>query len=210
MQGIGLQDLARLRIDSSRNQHLALFLACRHRHHHRLSRRGRSVIHRGVADVHARQFGHHTLVLKDIMKSTLRNLCLIRRIAGQELRARQQGRNHRRGIVVVDTIACETRQLTVLLTKLLKELAHLHLTHRQRQLVVAPETDGLWNLGIEFIETLHARCRQHRLQVIFGMGEILIHYLCMPPKLGGWGSEQAFIRSFLYCYSWSLRLFRPL
>ena len=71
MQGVGVEHLTCLGIQGTRHQHLILFLAGGHGHHHGLGSGSRTVVHRGVADVHARQFGHHTLIFKDIMERAL-------------------------------------------------------------------------------------------------------------------------------------------
>ena len=120
MQGIGLEYLAGLRIQTSRHQYLILFLTCSNSHHHGLSSSGSTIVHRGISDVHPCQLGHHTLVLKDIVKRALRDFCLIGSVRRQELRALQQLRNDRGGIVVVDAHTRKARQLLVHEAELLK------------------------------------------------------------------------------------------
>ena len=146
--GVGLDDGKRLGVDGFRDEHLALLLTGGHRHHHGLGRCGRTVIHRGVRDVHARQLGHHRLILKDIVQRALRDLGLIRRVRGQQLRALQQIGNDRRRVVVVDAATGEAHERLVLLAELLEELAHLQFAHLRRQLIVAAEADVFRNLGV--------------------------------------------------------------
>ena len=71
MQGIGIQHLTRLGVETSRHQHLILFLACSHRHHHRLSAGGGAIVHRGIGDVHPGEFSHHRLIFEDIVQRAL-------------------------------------------------------------------------------------------------------------------------------------------
>ena len=114
MQGIGLQHFKGLWIHGSSNQHLVLLLTSSYSHHHSLCSSRSTIIHGGIGNVHAREFCHHRLILENVMQGALRNLCLIGRIAGQELRARQQTGNGRRGVMVVDTHTCKAGQLAIL------------------------------------------------------------------------------------------------
>ena len=62
----------------------------------------------------------------------------------------------------------------VLRAQFLKQLTDLYLAHLRRYLVVTLKTDALWNLGIEFVKALYAHLLHHHLQIILGMGKILI------------------------------------
>ena len=68
-----------------RYQYLVLFLTSSHSHHHSLGTSGRAIVHRGIRDVHTRQFGHHRLIFKDIVQCALRYLSLIGSVRGKEL-----------------------------------------------------------------------------------------------------------------------------
>ena len=87
MQGIGIQHLTRLGVETCRHQHLILFLTCCHCHHHRLSTGGSAIVHRGIGDGHPREFCHHRLIFEDVMQGALGDLCLVRGIGGKELGA---------------------------------------------------------------------------------------------------------------------------
>ena len=71
MEGIGLKHLEGVGIQTARHQHLALLLTGSDSHHHRLCAGGRTVVHRGIGDVHTREFGHHTLIFEDIVERAL-------------------------------------------------------------------------------------------------------------------------------------------
>ena len=175
MQGIGLQHLKGLGVETARHQHLIDFLTSSHRHHHRLSTCGGAVIHRSIGDVHTCEFSHHALIFKDIVQGSLRYLCLIGGIRGQELRTLQQTGNDGRGVVVIYTQTSKAGQLFILGAEFLEHLSYFQFAGTSRQLIIAFEADALWYLGIEFIKTLYARLRQHRLKVLIRMWKILIH-----------------------------------
>ena len=71
----------------------------RARHHQRLGRAGRAVVHGRVGDIHAGQFADHRLKLEDRLQRSLRDLRLIRRVRGEELAARNQRVDHHGPIV---------------------------------------------------------------------------------------------------------------
>ena len=79
------------------------------RHQHRLGGRGRAVIHRGVGDLHAGQHRDLGLELEQIMQRALRDLGLVRRVGGEELRALDQVIDARRHVVLVGAAADEER-----------------------------------------------------------------------------------------------------
>ena len=83
---IGVDHPARLRVKGFAHQHLRGFLCRTECHHHGFGRGGGTVVERGIRDVHARQFGHHALVFKDVVERALRDFRLVRRVAGQEFR----------------------------------------------------------------------------------------------------------------------------
>ena len=114
MQGVGLDDLDGLGIHGTRHEDTIRLLACCHGHHHGLGTSCRAIVHRCIGNVHARQFSHHGLILKDIVQRSLRYFRLIRRVAGQEFRALQQLRNGCWRIVVIDAKTRKARQRLVL------------------------------------------------------------------------------------------------
>ena len=71
VQGVGLQHLVGIRIDGTSHQHFVCLLARCYCHHHCLGTGRRAVVHRGVRYVHARQLGHHALVLKNVVQRAL-------------------------------------------------------------------------------------------------------------------------------------------
>ena len=176
MQGVGVEHLACPGVHRAGHQHLVLLLAGSHSHHHGLCSGGRAVVHRGVADVHACQLGHHRLVLEDVVQRALRDFCLIGRVGREELRALQQAWNHGGRVVVIDAVAREASQLLVLRAKLREDIAHLQFAHLRWQLVVAPEANAFRYLGVQGIERIDAHSPQHRLEVLFCMREELIHF----------------------------------
>ena len=113
MQSVSVEHLTGLWIKAGRDKNLILFLTSSHSHHHSLSSSCSSIVHRGVGDVHTCEFGHHALILEDIMERALRDLCLIRGVGGKELRTLQQTRNHRGGVMIIYAHASETGELFV-------------------------------------------------------------------------------------------------
>ena len=109
------------------------------------------------------------------MQRALRNLCLVGRIAGQELRAAQQVGDDGWRVMVIDAGTGKAYQLLVLCAQLLKQLTYLELAHALGQLVVASEAEVRWDVVVERVEAFDACCLQHLLQVRLSMGEILIH-----------------------------------
>ena len=76
--------------------------------------------------------------------------------------------------MVVDPIACKAGELFVLRTQFFKEFAHLHLTHLRGQLVVALETNGIRDLGIEVVEGPYPDFLHHRLQIVFRLRKVFV------------------------------------
>ena len=100
--------LAILRMHRPRN-HRLIAPGHAHRHHHRLGRAGRPVIHRRVRNLHAGQLADHRLELEHRLQRALRNLRLIRRIAGQKLAALHQRIDDHRLIVPIHPRAQKAR-----------------------------------------------------------------------------------------------------
>ena len=72
-----------------------------HGHQHRFRRARGTVVHAGVGHIHAGQFGNHGLEFEDGLQRSLRDLRLIRRIAGQKFAALHQRVNDHRAIVAI-------------------------------------------------------------------------------------------------------------
>ena len=148
---IGINHAAHLRVDGVAYQYLRAFLSCGESHHHRLGSSRSPVVHRCVRHIHAGKLRHHTLILEDIVQRTLRNLCLIRCIAGQELRALHDTGNHRRRIMIIYTAAGKACQLIVHHPQGVEELTDFQLAHRISDLVVAFEADILRHIRVESV-----------------------------------------------------------
>ena len=69
--GVGGHHLCHFGVDGFGDEHLARLLGGGHTHHGGLSGGSGSVVERGIGNVHAREFGHHRLELKDIMEGSL-------------------------------------------------------------------------------------------------------------------------------------------
>ena len=80
----GLDRRAVMRMQISRQHRLAA-LGDPVRHQHRLGRRRRAVVHRGIRHFHAGQHGDLSLELEQRLQRALRDLGLVWRIGRQEL-----------------------------------------------------------------------------------------------------------------------------
>jgi hypothetical protein len=96
-----------MRVDRLREDDLLLPLGQAFREQHRFAQGRRAVVQRRVRDVERREEALVRLVLEDRLQRPLRNLGLIRRVRGEELRAQQQLVDARRLIVRVRAAAEE-------------------------------------------------------------------------------------------------------
>ena len=71
------------------------------RHHHRLGRGGRAVIHGGVGDLHAGEQAHLGLELEQVLQRALGDFRLVGRVGGKELAALDQVVHGGRDVVAV-------------------------------------------------------------------------------------------------------------
>src|SRR6266481_5884313 len=73
------------------------------RHHHGLGGARRTVVHRGIRQVHAGEFRDHRLELEDGLQRALRKLRLVRRIRSQEFAALHERVNDYWAVMEVST-----------------------------------------------------------------------------------------------------------
>ena len=173
--GIGVDNAHGLRVYGFRDEHLRGLLGIRECHHHGFGSCCGTVVHGGIADVHARELGHHRLILEDVVQRALRNLGLIRCVGGEELRTLDEILHDGRCIVVVDAGTGEAGERFVEFCHRVEQLAQLHFRLCLWEVVLLAEANALGHVGIEVVERLHARLLKHRLQVFVGMWEILVH-----------------------------------
>ena len=141
-------------------------------HTHRFRRDGRSVIARGVGDIQARQGADHRLILEDVAQRTLRNLALVGRVGGQELRTGGDVRDDGRHVMVIGTGTDKHLQLGVHRSEGGEEVPHLLLRHRIRkvQFLLVEKLGG--NVGIQLVHRRDPDPLQHPGDVFLRMGEI--------------------------------------
>lgn len=96
-----------MRMDGLGENDLLLALGQALREQHRLTKRGRAVVERGVRDVEAGQQALVRLVFEDRLQRPLRDFRLIRRVRRQELGAREELVDHGRLVVRVRAAAEE-------------------------------------------------------------------------------------------------------
>ena len=104
----GLDRGAVMRMQVSRQHRLAP-LGDPVRHQHRLGRRGRAVIHRGIGHFHAGQHGDLSLKLEQCLQRALGDLGLIGRIGSKKLGALNQVVDARRNVMPIGAAADEER-----------------------------------------------------------------------------------------------------
>ena len=108
MRGQRLHRLAVVRVQAAGEHRLP---PPRHavRHQHRLGGGGRAVVHGGVGDLHAGEVRDLRLELEEILQRALRDLRLVGRVGGQELRALDDVVDRRRHMMAVGAGADEER-----------------------------------------------------------------------------------------------------
>ena len=148
--GIGIDDATHLGVKGSADEYRISLLGIGKRHHNSLSSSRSTIIHRGIANIHARQFSHHRLIFKDVVQRTLRDLCLIGCVAGQKLRALDDVLHHRGSIMVVDACTSKDGQRTTdsIVRHRVEQVTNLHLAQCFRQVILPTKTDGFRNVGI--------------------------------------------------------------
>ncbi len=111
------------------------------RHHHRLGRTRRAIIHRGIRQVHAGEFRNHRLELEDGLQRALRKLRLIRRVGGQKFAALHQRIDHHRPVMEVSPGAEKTGvTFAVFFCALLEPVDDFRLRHLARNSEIARQT----------------------------------------------------------------------
>ena len=176
--GVGVDNPTNFRVEGFADEHLCGFLGSAECHHHGFGSCCGTIVHGSIGDVHARELGHHALVFKDVVEGALGNLCLVRRIASEELRAFDEVLHDGRCIVIVAPCSSKHREWCIQLGKGTEVFAEFNLALSLRQVVLVLEVDSFRNIGIEFFKGAHARFLQHLLQVIFRMGEIFVIHCC--------------------------------
>ena len=174
---VGLDDAAHLWVHRLAHQDAVCLLGVAPSHHGSLRRSGSAVVHRGVGNVHARQLCNHRLILEDVVKRALRYFGLIRRIGRQELRALDEVLHYAGRIVIVASCTGKANELLCALrcSQLFEEESQVGLRESLRQFVVSLEARSLRNVGKEVVNRLRTGSLQHLLQVLLGVGKILVH-----------------------------------
>ena len=152
MLRVGAHHLAILRVHRARNHHP---IASRHahRHHRGLRRCGRSVVHRRVRDIHARQLADHRLEFKDGLQGPLRDLRLIGRVRGEKLAALYDGVDQHGPVVPVNARAQKTRvAVGVLRRRGFEVIDDFRFAHLARNHKVARQPIFLRNDGKEIVD----------------------------------------------------------
>ena len=146
------------------------------RHQHGLSRRGGTVVHRGVGNLHPGQERHLGLKLIKILQRALRDFRLIRRVGGKKFRTLDQMIHRGRNMMAISAGAAEERHRAG------RNIARGHACHRAfdihfalrvRQIELGAGDDGfLRNTGEQGINIGHADLRQHLRPVGRGKRQI--------------------------------------
>ncbi len=111
------------------------------RHHHGLGSGRRAVIHRGVRQVHAGEFGDHRLELEDGLQCALRKFRLIRRVGRQEFAALHERVNDHRPVMEVSSGSEKTGvTFAVFFRALLEPIDDFRLSHLPGNSEVARQT----------------------------------------------------------------------
>ncbi len=100
MRRVGRNHFAILRVHGPRD-HRRIAPGHPHRHHDRLGRARRALVHRRVRNLHAGQLADHRLELKHRLQRPLRDLRLVGRVARQKLTALHQRIDDHRLVVLV-------------------------------------------------------------------------------------------------------------
>ncbi len=173
--GVGADDGCGARVDGGGDEHAVSLMRRVDGHHRGFGGGGGAVVHRGVADVHAGERGHHRLVFEDVVEGALGDLSLVGRVAREELGALDEGGDDGGDVVVVDACAREADEGLVLCSETAHPLAQLYLALGRRQGVVALEAQLSGDVGVEVVDGLHTDSLEHGVDVGGGMGEIFEH-----------------------------------
>ena len=163
-----------MRMQISRQHRLAA-LGDPVRHQHRLGRRGRAVIHRGIGHFHAGQHGDLSLKLEQCLQRALGDLGLIGRIGSKELGALNQVVDARRNVMPIGAAADEERHGSG------RHVASRHLRKRPLDFELALAGRQIRraqccgrNVGEQIIDVAHADAGEH-LGAILGSERKIAH-----------------------------------
>ena len=174
---VSLDDATHLWVHRLAHQDAVCLLGVAPSHHGSFRRSGCAVVHRGVCNVHARQLCNHRLILEDVVERALRYFGLIRRVGRQELRALDEVLHYAWRIVVVASCTGKADELHRIIRcgQLFEEESQVSLRESLRQFVVSLEARCLRNVGKEVVNRLRSGSLQHLLQVLLGVGKVLVH-----------------------------------
>ena len=129
----------------------------------------------GVADVHAGELADRRLELEDGLQHALAALRLVGRVGGGELRAGDDGVDHRRDVVVVDAgaeEAHEARRRRVRRRQAAHLAEHLDLAEAGGQRQRLPPAHGLGDVVEQVVDALRPDGVEHRAHV-----ELAVRYV---------------------------------
>jgi len=169
----GVHHLAIVRVDTARHEDaLRLgFAVGAHRHQHRLGQRRGAVVERGVGDIHRRQPGDHGLKLIHQLQRALACLRLIRGVGGVELATGDDLPHRRRDVMLIGTGADEAERLPIFGGALLHQPCDGHLPHPCGHIIQSAGAQLLRDLVEQRVDAVDTNGRQHRFDIIFGMGD---------------------------------------
>ncbi len=150
-----------------------------------LRRRGRTVVHRGVRDIHSHQPGDHRLELVDALESPLAYLRLIRGVRGVELPPAGDPAHGGRDEVVVRSGAEERRgmvHIAVSLREVQHQPQHFRLGQRgaeiERRIAV-----GFGNGSDQLIKIRDADRGEHLGALLVRVGDVRHRASCFLPVI---------------------------
>ena len=144
-----------------------------HGHHHGLSRAGRTVVHRRVGDLHAGEFADHRLELEHRLQRTLRDLRLVRRVAGQKLAALDERVDDDRPIVAIRPRAKKAGVARcIVVGEGAEAIDDLRLRVLARNRKIARQLKFGGNRRKQIVNGIDANLRKHLLAVVGRLGQI--------------------------------------
>ena len=169
-----LDDLGILRMERPGEHRLAPFRYTM-RHQNRLAAARRTVIHGGVRHIHTGDHRHHGLELEKILQRTLRDLRLIRRVGGQELRALDQMIDRSRNMMTIGARPGEEGYGTggnILPCHAAENALHLQFAFPARQIDKPLAARAIRHVAEQVVDTFHANHAEHFSPVGFGQRQI--------------------------------------
>ena len=168
----GAHHLAVIRMHRGRHKNAFRFRFAigTHRHQHRFGQRRGTVIERGVGDLHAVQPRNHALELIDNLQRPLARLRLIGGVGAVELTAGHDLPYRCRDVVLIGSRTDKAERLTVRRRTLMHEAANTRFVQCGRDLLQTPGTQLRRDFVEQRFDAVDADGRQHRLDIVFGMG----------------------------------------